>query len=176
MKSIVFRYGILGALTILALNLIHFFVIMKIAGYEVQEASGYLTIFISMIFVFLGIRRYRDHVNGGFLTFGQGLKIGLLIVLIPAVLFGLLDILYTEVIDPGWLDEYYKNTVEKMRSTIPPEKLQAALDKLQSQKEMFSNPVMQFLLMAATVLIIGLIVTIISSLTLMRKKKIAIVN
>ena len=35
---------------------------------------------------------------------------------------------------------------------------------------MFSNPVFQFLLMAATVYVIGLIVTIISALTLRRHK------
>jgi hypothetical protein len=46
---------------------------------------------LAMVFVFLGIRHFRDHENEGMLTFGQGLKIGVLIVLIPAVAFGLFD-------------------------------------------------------------------------------------
>ena len=171
MKSTVFRYGIYGALAILFFLSVHFFLIMPNAGYEVQEAFGYLTIFISMIFVFLGIRHYRNHFNGGFLSFGEGFKIGILIVLIPAVFFGLFDILYTEVINPSWSDDYYSHFAEKLKASTPPEKLDKALSELKSNKELFDNPVMSFLLMAATVLIIGIIVTIISALALMRRKK-----
>lgn len=174
MKSTVFRYGIFASLTILGLSLINLFIVAKNAGYGVQEAAGYLTIFISMIFVFLGIRYYRDHVNDGFLGFGQGLKAGILIILLPAVFFGFFDVLYTEVINPTWANDYYGHYVEEIKRTTPSGDLAAALKKLQAQKDMFSNPVLQFLLMAATVFIIGLIVAIISSLALMRKKKPAI--
>jgi hypothetical protein len=123
---------------------------------------------LSMIFVFMGIRHYRDHVNNGALSFSQGLRVGLLIVLIPAVFFGLFDLLYTEVLNPSWADEYYGFQADKIKASVPPEQLQAKLDKLQKDREMFNNPAFQFLLMAGTVFIIGFIVTIISSLTLRR--------
>jgi hypothetical protein len=171
MKTTVFRYGIFAALTILGLGLINLFIVAKKASFEVQEATGYLTIFISMIFVFLGIRYYRNKVNDGYLSFGQGLKTGILIVLPPAVIFGLFDILYTQVINPAWADEYFSHATEQLKKTTDPAKLDAALRKMESQKELFSSPVMEFLLMTATVLIIGLIVALISSLALMRRKK-----
>lgn len=171
MKTTVFRYSIFAALSILVFGLINLVIVAKKASFEVQEAAGYLTIFISMIFVFLGIRYYRDKVRGGYLSFGQGLKTGILIVLPPAVFFGLLDILYTKVINPGWADKYYSHATEEIRKTIDPAKLDAALKKMEAQRELFANPVMEFLLMAATVFIIGLIVALISSLALMRRKK-----
>ena len=117
------------------------------------------------------VRHYRDMVNGGFLSFGEGMKVGVLIVLIPSLLFGIFDILYTEVINPGWMEQYYVNYESKLKATIPADKLESALKYLQAQKEIFSNPFLQFLLMALTVFIIGLIVTIISSLTLKKVKK-----
>ena len=104
------------------------------------------------------------------MTFGQGLKVGVLIVLIPAVAFGLFDILYTEVLDPTWKENYYAEYIKNLRQTVSADKLQAAIQKAEKEKEMFSNPIFHFLIMGGTVFIIGFIVTIISSLALRRSK------
>ncbi len=173
MNPTVFRYGIYAALTILVLGAVNLFIIAKKADYGVQEIAGYLTIVIAMIFVFFGIRYFRDKVNGGSLGFGEGLKVGVLIVLIPAVLFGLFDILYTEVINPTWKEDYYNHFIDETKKTVAPEKLDAELKKLEKQKELFSSPVMQFILMTGTVFIIGLMVAIISALTLRRAKTVS---
>lgn len=170
MKQVIFRYGMYGAITILALSAIHFFLIMPNVSLDKAEIAGYLTMILSMIFVFMGIRYYRDHVNKGSLSFGQGMKLGVLIVLIPAVFFGIFDILYTEVINPSWLDTYYADYAEKIKASSLPGKVEEKLKDLQKQKDIFSNPILQFLLMTATVFIIGLIATIISSLALRRTK------
>ena len=103
------------------------------------------------------------------------MKIGILIVLIPAVFFGIFDILYTEVINPSWLDEYYSQYTEKVKASAPPDKIEQKLKDLQKQKDIFSNPILQFLIMTATVLIIGLLATIISALAL-RRSKVATTN
>ena len=170
MKSTIYRYGIYAMLTMLLLSAVHFFLIMPNVNLANAEVVGYLTMLLSMIFVFVGIKHYRDKVNNGVLSFWQGLKIGVLIVLIPSVAFGLFDILYTEVINPDWLNNYYNEMIEQTKRSTAPEKLDAALKDLETSKNIFSNPLLQFLLMAATVFIIGFIVTIISSLTLRRSK------
>lgn len=171
MKKTVFRYGLYATLAIVIISAFNLFVLARLTGYGGQEIAGYLTMLISMIFVFLGIRYYRDKENAGALSFGQGLKIGVLIVLIASVFFGLFDLLYTEVINPNWMQDYYAQYLVKIKASTPPDKLEAVLKKMESEKEMFSSPVMQFLLMAATVFIIGFMVTIISALTLKRKKQ-----
>ena len=169
MKSTVYRYGIYATLTIVGLAWGAFF-LLKNAGQGIQEVAGYLSMLLAMVFIFLGIRHFRDKVNGGYLSFGQGLKVGLLIVLIPAVAFGLFDILYTEVLNPTWKEDYYSKYIDGLRKSVATDKLDAAIKKAEKEKEMFSNPVFQFLLMGGTVFIIGFIVTIISSLTLRRSK------
>ena len=68
------------------------------------------------------------------------------------------------------MENYYAKMLENIKKTTAPEKLDATLKSLQANKELFSNPIMEFLLMALTVFIIGFIVTIISSLTLRRNK------
>jgi hypothetical protein len=74
------------------------------------------------------------------------------------------------ILDPGFNDRYYDYYIEKVKKTTPPEKLNAALQELAEQKEMFSSPVVQFLIMFLTVFIIGFIITIISTLILRRNK------
>ena len=101
-----FRYGLYASLLILGLSAFSLFILAKSADYSTQEIAGYLTIALSMIFVYFGIRHYRDKVNGGVLRFGEGLKLGILIALIPSICFGLFDILYTQVINPDWSAEY----------------------------------------------------------------------
>ena len=169
MKSTVFRYGIYATLTIVGLSWGVFF-LLKNMGQGLQEVAGYLTILLAMVFIFFGIRHFRDRVNGGYLSFGQGLKIGVLIVLIPAVAFGLFDILYTEVLNPTWKEEYYTKYIDGLKKSVAADKLDAAIKKAEKEKEMFSNPLFQFLLMGGTVFILGFIVAIISSLTLRRRK------
>ena len=135
MKPIAFRYGIYAGLAILVLGALHVFVFMPpTISWEMAEVAGYLTMILSMIFVFMGIRYYRDHVNNGFLTFGQGLKLGALIVLVPAVTFGLFDILYTEVLHPSWADEYFGYQIEKIKASSPPDQVEQKLSTLQKRQ------------------------------------------
>jgi len=171
MKPTVYRYGLYSVIALVVLSAIDLFVLAKFTSFATQEITGYLTMLLSMIFVFLGIRYYRDHYNNGQLSFGKGLKIGLLIVLIPSVAFGLFDLLYTRVLNPGWFDTYYAHQLDEIRKAYPAERAAEKIKTMEQQKEMFSNPIFEFLLMAATVFIIGFIVSIISSLTLMRKSK-----
>jgi len=171
MKPVAVRYSIYAGLAILVLGAIHVFVFMPPnISWEMAEVAGYLTMILSMIFVFMGIRYYRDHENNGYLTFAEGLKLGSLIVLVPAVAFGLFDILYTEVLHPSWAEEYYGYQIEKIKASAPADQVEQKLLDLQKNREMFSNPFIQFLLMAVTVYVIGLIVTVISALTLCRHK------
>ncbi len=167
MKPVVFRYGLYSAIIIIVLGAIHL-AFLDQTGFAVGEVIGYLTITIAMIFVFLGIKHYRDRVNGGRLTFGQGMKLGLLIVLVPSLAFGLLDIFYTNVIDPGFFQNYLDYQITEVRKNYSGEAAETRIEKMRADMEMFKNPIWGFLFMFLTVFVIGVVVTIISSLTLRR--------
>src|SRR5687768_7983610 len=169
MKKTVFRYGFLAALVIVVLSAGSFLLTSKTLDYDTQEVIGYLTIFISMIFVFLGIKHFRDRINHNTLSFGEGLKVGILIVLIPSVFFGLFALLYTEVLNPSWGEQYYSHYIASIKDRLPAEEVAAAVKKVEKEKEMFANPGLQFILMFITVFTIGFIVSIISALSLRRR-------
>lgn len=168
MQKTIFRFGFYGIALMLVILFTSFFIFKGRENWEAQEILGYTTIVISLVFVYFGIRHWRDNYNAGQLTFGQGLKLGSLITLFPSVAFGLFTWLEVSVLDPGFSDKYYGYQVQKMKASTPPDKIQEALQKLESEKEMFSSPFLQFAVMFLTVFLIGIVITVISSLILQK--------
>ena len=168
MKKTVLKYGLYGALTICVLFLLSWFVLDDLS-FASQEAIGYSSMVIALLFVFFGVRHFRDKENNGKVTFKQALTIGVLISLITAVTLGVLDVFYTEVLNPDFMETYYSASVEQMRQSLPPEEFESKLAELESQKALFTNPLFTFGFMAMTVFLIGFIISLISALVLQRK-------
>ncbi|GAA4276681.1 DUF4199 domain-containing protein [Aquimarina mytili] len=168
MKNTVLRYGVYSAITICALSLAGWF-LGKNLDYGIQEVIGYASMVISLLFVFFGIKHYRDNENNGIVSFKKALLIGVLISLIAALAFGILDVIYVKFINPDFMAEYYTHYVEQMRNTLSEADFKVEFEKLEAQKKLFSNIFMSFFLMFATVLIIGFIISLLSALILQRK-------
>lgn len=168
MKKTVLRFGLMSGLVIFVLFLLSYLIFGSSTDYDTREVFGYAAIIISLLFVFFGIRHYRDKENGGLLSFGKGMKVGVLITLMPAIVFGLFSVIYAEFINPDFTETYYSHYLAELQKTMTPEKFEVARKEFESQKAMFDNPVFNFLLMFVTVFVIGVIVTVISSLILKR--------
>lgn len=168
MKKTIVKYGAYGAVSICALFLISWFVLDELP-LSTQEVLGYLSMILSLSFVFFGIKHFRDKQNEGKITFKTALQIGIFISLITAVVFGVLDIIYTEVLNPDFMDSYYTETLQNLEQTLSPGEFNQKKAEMESQKELFANPVMAFLFMALTVFVIGFIISLLSALILQRK-------
>ena len=168
MKKVSLKYGSYGAITICVLFLLSWYVMDKIS-FVSQEVLGYASMIVALLFVFFGIKHFRDHENNGKVNFKTAITIGLLISLITAVVFGILDVIYTEFLNPTFMDDYYNASIEQMKLNLPPEEFKIKLEELEAQKKLFSNPLFSFGLMAMTVFVIGVIISLISSLLLQRK-------
>lgn len=169
MKKTALRFGLYGIYLLFAFCLVRYFINPHPTNFDDQETIGWIGILLSVVFVFFGIKYYRDKENGGILRFGEGMKLGLLITIFPALLFAVYSVLYSEVLDPGFMDNYYAWQVEKVKSSVPAAELEQQLKEMQQQKDMFASPLVQFLAMFLSVFVVGLIVTVISTLVLKRK-------
>ena len=169
MKKTVLRFGLYGAITISVL-----FILAWVLGgnldYSLQEVIGYASMIVSLGFVYVGIKHFRDKENNGMVSFKKALTIGVLISLITALAFGMLDVIYLQF-NPEFTEEYYTHATEAMRTELPQAEFETKLAELEAQKELFSNPIFSFLLMALTVFIIGFIISLISAVILQRKNE-----
>lgn len=169
MKNAILRNGIYACLVILVGFTIEYFMGKgKEVDYGASETIGYLILSAAMIFVFFGIRQYRDQENKGQLTFVEGLKIGALIVLLPSLVFGLYNVVYVLWLDPDFMNDYFAYSLDQLKASLPPAEYAIKKQELLAQKETFTNPFVNFAVMFLTVFIMGFIVSIISSFALMK--------
>ena len=168
MKKTVLKYGLYSLLTASVLFLLAF-LIGKGMSYSVQEAIGYFTMVASLVFVFFGIRHYRDHINDGKVSFGSALWLGFLISLFAGLGFGVVDYIYTTVINPDFAQEYLAAMTSKLEVTLPAEEFETQKAVLEQQMEDYGGSGFMAFIMFITVAMIGLVISIISALILQRK-------
>ncbi len=153
MKSTVIRFGSYGLSAGVIIFLLHLTLGIDNLDYSTNEILGYISIFISLSFVFFGIKHYRDHINNGTVSFGKAIAIGILISLLVGIGIGIADFIYTKFINPDFFSNYEQMLVDKGRE-----------DEIM---EMTSG--LAALFMITLVTIIGFIISLISGLILQRK-------
>ena len=155
MKATIFKYGLYSFLTAAVLFTLGLIIGQgQEADYSTGEILGYLSIVISLLFVFFGIKHFRDKINNGIVSFKKALIIGLLISVLAGIGVAIVDAIYTTFINPDFFDEYTQMMIDQGRGD----------DVI----EMGSG--LMAIVMFLTVFIIGIIISLISSLILQRKK------
>jgi len=167
MKKTVLRFGLFGVLTICALSIL-IWALIDVVDNTMGEVIGYSSMVVSLLFVFFGIKHFRDKENNGIVTFGKALLIGVLISFMVSLAFGILDVIYVKYINPEFMTEYYEGMLEQAQS-LPAEEFEARKAELESEKEMFLNPIIHFFIMSMMVFVIGFIISLLSALILQRK-------
>lgn len=167
MKSTVITYGLRAFAAMFILFLLAF-VLGKEQSFTVQEVLGYLSITVSLSLIFFAIRHYRDEVNAGELSLGRGLSLGLSISACAGLGAAIADAIYTTVINPNFIKEYTQHELDKMKAVLPPAEFETASAELVASMASMGSPTMLALIMFVTVVLIGFIVSLISSVILKR--------
>ena len=131
---------------------------------------GYTTIVASLLFVYFGVRSYREQQPGGALTFGRALTVGLAITLISCACYvATWEVIYFKV-TPDFADKYAAHIIEKAKASGAS---QAEIDKTTREmadfKVMYDKPLMNAALTFLEPFPIGLLVALISAAVLRRQ-------
>ena len=167
MKSTIIKFGLYSLLTAIVIFLVVLLIGMDLS-FSAQEVMGYLSMVASLVFVFFGIKHYRDQKNDGKISFGKALLLGFLISLFAGVGFGIGDYIYTTWINPDFAQDYLAGMTAELKANLPAEEFETKKAELEQQMEYGGSGFWAFL-MFATVAMIGLVISIISSLILQRK-------
>ncbi|WP_299105035.1 DUF4199 domain-containing protein [uncultured Tenacibaculum sp.] len=153
MKATVLKYGLYGVAAGFIIFMLHLMIGIDNFDYSTNEILGYLSIFLSLSFIFFAIKHYRDNINNGVVSLGRGLAIGILISLFVGIGIGIADFIYTKFINPDFFANYEQMLIDKGRE-----------DEI---IEMTSTMAALFMLVLVT--IIGFIISLLSALFLQRK-------
>ena len=154
MKSTVIKYGSYGLLVGVVIFSLHLFLGIDNLDNSTNEILGYISIFLSLSFIFFGIKHYRDKENDGFISLVQAIKIGVLIAILVGLGIAIADFIYTKYIDPSFFANYEQQLIDQGKE-----------DEI---VKMTSTTAALFMLVLVT--IIGFIISLISGIILQRKK------
>ena len=173
MKKTIITYGLIAGLITMSF-MIASTLVWKINGYENGSMIlGFAGMLIAFIFVFVGIKNYRDKQNGGSITFGDGFKIGFFIALIASSIYTLVWLIEFHFFMPDFMEKYAAKAIEGIKlSGLSAAEIAKKVTEMEEMRENYKNPFIRVGYTLMEILPIGIVVALISALILKRKPKV----
>lgn len=170
MKRYVWKFGLIGG-AILAVMLLGSTPLYLSGSIDMEtgELIGYAGMVVAMLMVYFGIRSYRAD-NGGEVSFGKAVKLGLLISLVASGVYVVVweGIYYT--VGEDFASNYQEHLIAEARDSG---KSEAEIERLRLQMERFgelyANPFFNVAITFLEIFPVGLIVTLVSAFVLSRR-------
>ncbi|HET9706209.1 MAG TPA: DUF4199 domain-containing protein [Vicinamibacterales bacterium] len=166
MTKIVLTFGLLSG----AVAGVMMFLTLPFAeriGFDRAVYVGYTTIVISMLFVYFGVRSYRDNVLGGRMNFGKAFTAGMLITIISSACYVAAWLVMYYGFMPDFANQYADYLVEQARTPGASQAdIDAAIKQGEQARQWLANPLINAAVSFTEPLPVGVIVTLISAAVL----------
>src|SRR4051812_4344691 len=103
------NYGAMSALACFAM-----FVLMYWLGKNPLGPASWLAVWIPPTFIIFSIRHFRDHIRGGFISYGDAFFTGFLTAASCALLYGLMIYIFCTVVDSSILDALKESSLAEL--------------------------------------------------------------
>jgi hypothetical protein len=136
------------------------------------ELVGYASMVLSLSVVFFGIKKCRDDILEGTITFWQAFKVGILITLIASVIYALAWEVAYHTFAADFTEKMSQHYLEKAtREARSEEELKQTIEQTENFSQWYKNPLLRFGITLTEILPVGIIITLISA-GLLRKKEV----
>jgi hypothetical protein len=136
---------------------------------------GYSSMLLAFIFIFVGVKSFRDKQNDGAITFWQGLRIGLLISFIASTMYVITWSIEYHFFLPDFMNQYADAMIKGLKTKHASQAtIDAMTAKMAEQKEMYKNPVYFTLFTYAEILPVGILMSLISALIFKKKPEVTV--
>jgi len=171
MRKIVITYGLIAA-GISAIIWTGICLLMKYADAGHSMILGYTAMLISAFIIYFAIKNYRDNIGGGTIKFGKAFLIGLYISIIYTVLYAVTWMILRATIMTDFVESYIAYERKSLeQSGASAAVIQAKVQEMEKMMAMFSNPLLEALMVFTEPWPVAILVTLVSALILSRKKK-----
>ena len=172
MRKIVLTFGLIAGAVMSAMFLITIPFHDQI-GFDNGMLLGYTSMVAAFLMVYFGVRRYRDQVSGGMITFARALGVGLAITVVASLFYVLMwQVVYFNFV-PDYLDKYAAYALDKERAAGATEaQLEATRLEMREFKEMYDgNPLINAGITILEPLPVGVLISLISAGVLRRGRQ-----
>ena len=169
MKKTVLTFGLLSGVVSALMMFVTVLFIDQI-GWDKGVFVGYTAIVLSLLFVYFGVRSYRDNQLEGKITFGRAFGVGMLITLISCVFYVVAWEIEYATMFSDFADKYAAFAMEQARASGADEAAMAAkAAEMADMKKVMDNPIVRPLFIFIEPFPVGLLVTLISAAVLRKK-------
>lgn len=166
-RSVGIRYGL-----ILAVVGIAWFVIMNVAGLNIQGPAGYVSWVLTAVLIFLAQKYYKEE-GDGFMTIGQGVGIGFWAGLISGVISGVFTYIYIQFIDATFIEKIRQAQIDAMQQQGMSD---AQMEQAMQFGSMFTSPLAMLFFTLFGSLVLGVLIGLILSFFTQKKNPDPFVN
>jgi hypothetical protein len=165
MKKTVLIFGLIIG-TILCANMIILVNMMYTdTDFKGNDVIGYAAMVVLFSLIFIGVRNYRNKQLNGYISFGNAFKAGGLIAFMASTMYVVVWLFYYYLFVPDFIEVYTAYVLDNCAEAD----LQAKTAEMADFKEMYKKPFFVILITYSEVLPIGLVVALVSALTLRKK-------
>ena len=170
MKKTVLTFGLIAGGILSAMMLITMPFHEQI-GFDRAMVIGYASMVAAFLLIYFGVRSFRDNVAGGTLTFGQGFKVGALILLVASTCYvATWEVIYYTG-DQSYLAKYQEHVIARDRAAGATEaQLASTRAELDKFAELYRNPAVNIAMTFLEPLPVGLLFVLVSAGLLRRQK------
>lgn len=170
--KLVLKYGLISGGLIISTFFITFYLQGDSQDFGTGEIIGYSVMLLAFTAIFIGLKNFRDKTLGGLMTFKQGFLNGLGIVLVASIIYVLGWMLYQPNFAPDFADKYNAAQVEKVKAddTMSDRQKEEKIAEMEAFLIEYKKPHVMAAFTFLEIFPIGLVVALISSLVLMKRK------
>ncbi|MBL7798836.1 MAG: DUF4199 domain-containing protein [Saprospiraceae bacterium] len=170
MKNLILKYGLIsGAVGAVMMFCMALYLGNDPGRFSHGEVFGYTGIVLSMLFVFFGVRAYRDQVASGVISFGKAFQVGLMITLISCAIYVATWFVVSNTLMTDFMDKYSEFMIQQLQAGgASAEKIAEKTAEMEQFKEMYKNPLVKIAFTFLEPFPVGLAVTLLSAAILRR--------
>jgi len=177
MKKIIFVCGIIGGL--ISIGWFIFSVQVFKLNLSEKEALffGYASMVLAFSLIFVGIKNFRDNYNGGVISFGEAIKVALLITAVASTVYVGVWLIDYYFFTPDYMVKYAASVLAGLKASHAS---QANIDKQMAQlaeyAKTYNNPFLNALVTYREIVPVGIVMSLIAALILKNKPKSSAAN
>lgn len=171
MQQTIRRYGVIAGLVwlVLAVATYAYGKLAGVTGFDYGEVIGYTSMVLTLSVIFLALLHYRDAENDGLLDFKTGMTIGLAISAIAGLVVAAWDYAYTTWLEPNFKVLYAEwSAAQLVKAGKTATEAQAEVKAMMDSFGFFGSNFGMALLMFITVLMLGVVISVVATLLLRR--------
>ncbi len=174
MKNIITKYGLIsgvisGILLFITTLLFKYVGFDKIGNYSML--MGYTGMLASLSFIYFGVKAFRDQQSDGSISFLKAFLIGLGIMAISCIIYGLVWLIIYYLFIPTFMDDYASYCIQKTKTEgATAQELQKQIESMNQMKEWYKNPFSIFAITIMEPTPVGFIISLFSAFVLKKKK------